>query len=162
MKERIARGLSRGGTSNTFKVFAYNALFGSMAYFASGAIRQFCIFTVVVLVAHWFLIHTFFVAVLAIDIQRLEVKVLRVQYAVRAANADTSPPFPQLADLLQQGPRIDPSAPDRAGREKLATDAAAAEVKSMRQFFRRDRAAKNGSLLVVCDCSLPERRLHCR
>lgn len=44
-----------------------------MAYFTTGAIKQFCIFTVVVLVAHWFLIHTFFVAVLAIDIQRLEV-----------------------------------------------------------------------------------------
>lgn len=73
VRERIARGLSRGGTSNTFKVFAYNAIFGSMAYFATGAIKQFCIFTVVVLVAHWFLIHTFFVAVLAIDIQRLEV-----------------------------------------------------------------------------------------
>ncbi|KAG9026721.1 hypothetical protein FRB95_008527 [Tulasnella sp. JGI-2019a] len=126
VKERIALGLSRGGTSNTFKVFAYNALFGSMAYFATGAIRQFCIFTVVVLVAHWFLIHTFFVAVLAIDIQRLE-----------------------LADLLHQGPRIDPSAPDRVGGEKSATDAAAVEVKSMRQFFRRERAAKNGSLLVI-------------
>ncbi|KAG8882560.1 hypothetical protein FRB98_003601 [Tulasnella sp. 332] len=126
VKERIALGLSRGGTSNTFKVFAYNALFGSMAYFATGAIRQFCIFTVVVLVAHWFLIHTFFLAVLAIDIQRLE-----------------------LADLLQQGPRIDPSAPDRAGGVKSPIDAAAAEVKSMRQFFRRDRAAKNGSLLVI-------------
>lgn len=74
VKERIALGLSKGGTSNTFKVFAYNAIFGSMAYFATGAIKQFCIFTVVVLVAHWFLIHTFFVAVLAIDIQRLEVQ----------------------------------------------------------------------------------------
>lgn len=82
VKERIAQGLSRGGTSNTFKVFAYNALFGSMAYFATGAIRQFCIFTVVVLVAHWFLIHTFFVAVLAIDIQRLEVRTSSLQYVL--------------------------------------------------------------------------------
>jgi len=73
VKERIALGLSRAGTSNTLKVVSYNALLGVIAVFSVGAIRQFCAFAIVVLVAHWFLAHTFFLAVLSIDIQRLEV-----------------------------------------------------------------------------------------
>ena len=73
VKERIADGLSRAGTSNTLKVVSYNSILGIIAFFAVGAIRQFCVFAIVVLVAHWFLAHTFFMAVLSIDIQRLEV-----------------------------------------------------------------------------------------
>ncbi|KAI0927892.1 hypothetical protein AcW1_005297 [Taiwanofungus camphoratus] len=72
VKERIAQGLSRAGTSNTLKVVSYNTILGVIAFFSTGAIRQFCAFAVVVLVAHWFLVHTFFVTVLSIDIQRLE------------------------------------------------------------------------------------------
>lgn len=73
VRQRIAEGLSRAGTSNTLKVVSYNAILGVIAVFAAGAIRQFCVFAIVVLVAHWFLAHTFFIAVLSIDIQRLEV-----------------------------------------------------------------------------------------
>ena len=73
VKERIAEGLSRAGMSNTLKVVTYNSILGVMAVFSAGAIRQFCAFAIVVLVAHWFLAHTFFLAVLSIDIQRLEV-----------------------------------------------------------------------------------------
>ncbi|KZT24111.1 hypothetical protein NEOLEDRAFT_1068091 [Neolentinus lepideus HHB14362 ss-1] len=72
VKERIAEGLSKAGTSNTLKVVSYNAILGVIAFFAHGVIRQFCAFAVVVLVAHWFLVHTFFLTVLSIDIQRLE------------------------------------------------------------------------------------------
>ena len=69
-------GLSVAGTSNTLKVVSYNAILGVIAVFSAGAIRQFCTFAVVVLVAHWFLAHTFFLTVLSIDIQRLEVSAL--------------------------------------------------------------------------------------
>ncbi|CAG7846063.1 SubName: Full=Related to Sterol regulatory element binding protein cleavage-activating protein {ECO:0000313/EMBL:CCA66870.1} [Serendipita indica DSM 11827] len=72
VKERIALGLSEAGASNTLKVVTCNAALGIIAVFAPGAIRQFCVFALVVLVAHWFLVHTFFVAVLSIDLQRLE------------------------------------------------------------------------------------------
>ncbi|KAI3607816.1 sterol regulatory element binding protein cleavage-activating protein [Moniliophthora roreri] len=72
VKQRVAEGLSRAGTSNTLKVVSYNSILGVIAVFSTGAIRQFCIFAIVVLVAHWFLAHTFFMAVLSIDIQRLE------------------------------------------------------------------------------------------
>lgn len=71
--ERISKGLGVAGASNTLKVVTCNAVLGTIAVFARGAIRQFCVFAVVVLVAHWFLVHTFFVAVLSIDLQRLEV-----------------------------------------------------------------------------------------
>ena len=73
VKMRIAEGLSRAGTSNTLKLISYNTVLGVIAFFSVGAIRQFCAFAIVVLVAHWFLVHTFFVTVLSIDIQRLEV-----------------------------------------------------------------------------------------
>jgi hypothetical protein len=76
VRERIAVGLSRAGTSNTFKVVTYNTILGSIAALSHGPIREFCTFATVVLVAHWFLIHTFFLAVLSIDIQRLEVRTL--------------------------------------------------------------------------------------
>jgi len=72
VKERISKGMGVAGASNTLKVVTCNAVLGSIAVFARGAIRQFCVFAVVVLVAHWFLVHTFFVAVLSIDLQRLE------------------------------------------------------------------------------------------
>ncbi|KAI0029331.1 hypothetical protein K488DRAFT_88835 [Vararia minispora EC-137] len=81
VKERIGEGLSRAGTSNSFKVLAYNVILGIIAFFARGAIRQFCAFAVVVLVAHWFLVHTFFVAVLSIDLQRMELEELLQQNA---------------------------------------------------------------------------------
>ncbi|KAG6898227.1 hypothetical protein C0992_002241 [Termitomyces sp. T32_za158] len=71
VKQRIAEGLSRAGTSNTLKVVSYNIILGVIALFSVGAIRQFCSFAIVVLVAHWFLAHTFFLAVLSIDLQRL-------------------------------------------------------------------------------------------
>ncbi|KAG6874040.1 hypothetical protein C0995_006897 [Termitomyces sp. Mi166 len=71
VKQRIAEGLSRAGTSNTLKVVSYNTILGIIAIFSVGAIRQFCSFAIVVLVAHWFLAHTFFLAVLSIDLQRL-------------------------------------------------------------------------------------------
>ncbi|KAF4604215.1 hypothetical protein EYR40_001398 [Pleurotus pulmonarius] len=71
VKDRIAEGLAVAGTSNTLKVVSYNSILGVIAVFSFGAIRQFCVFAIVVLVAHWFLAHTFFLAVLSIDIQRL-------------------------------------------------------------------------------------------
>jgi hypothetical protein len=76
VKQRIAQGLSFAGTSNTLKVVCYNWILGIIAVVGSGAVRQFCVFAIVVLVAHWSLAHTFFMAVLSIDIQRLEVSIL--------------------------------------------------------------------------------------
>ncbi|THG94356.1 hypothetical protein EW026_g7100 [Hermanssonia centrifuga] len=83
VKERIAEGLSRAGV---------------IAFFSSGAIRQFCAFAIVVLVAHWFLVHTFFVTVLSIDIQRLELDELLRQNASLAPVLSVEP---QKSDVRQ-------------------------------------------------------------
>ena len=83
VKERIAEGLGYAGTSNSLKLCTYNSVLGAIAFFSSGAIRQFCAFAIVVLVAHWFLVHTFFVTVLSIDIQRLEVSHITAESLIR-------------------------------------------------------------------------------
>ena len=123
MKERIAEGLSRAGTSNSLKVLTYNIILGVIAFFAHGATRQFCAFAVVVLVAHWFLVHTFFVAVLSIDLQRLELEELLQQ------NASFTPPAQP----------VPPRQPNGRGRKIMTT----------LQGLLRGRATKNVSLLLV-------------
>ncbi|CAE6427457.1 unnamed protein product [Rhizoctonia solani] len=119
IRRRIAEGLQKAGVSITLKLTTYNAVLGTIAYFSSGAIRQFCIFVIVVLVAHWFLIHTFFLAVLSIDLQRLE-----------------------LSDVLRQGsssPRSTSNAPDqRRSRTRFG----------IRRIFKT-KAARNVSLMLV-------------
>ncbi|KAI0781396.1 sterol regulatory element binding protein cleavage-activating protein [Trametes elegans] len=91
VKERIAQGLGHAGTSNTLKVVSYNAVLGIIAALSTGAIRQFCAFSIVVLVAHWFLVHTFFVTVVSIDIQRLELDELLRQNASLTPTVITDP-----------------------------------------------------------------------
>ena len=73
MKQCIRTGLGIAGTSNTFKTVSYNSILSIILFFAASTIQQFCLFDIVLLVAHWFLIQTFFVAVQSIDLQRLEV-----------------------------------------------------------------------------------------
>jgi hypothetical protein len=123
VKERIAEGLSRAGTSNSLKVLTYNIILGVIAFFAQGATRQFCAFAVVVLVAHWFLVHTFFVAVLSIDLQRLE-----------------------LEELLQQNTSfVQPVSP----RQTAQPNGRGRKFMTMLQGLLRGRATKNISLLLV-------------
>lgn len=124
VKERIARGLSEAGASNTLKVVTCNAALGIIAVVAPGAIRQFCVFAIVVLVAHWFLVHTFFVAVLSIDLQRLELHDLLRQDKSKD-NKSRSPSSPSDSRL---------SLPGEAG--------------GLRQFLH-GRAARNGSLIMM-------------
>lgn len=125
MKERIAEGISRAGTSNSLKVLTYNIILGIIAFFARGATRQFCAFAVVVLVAHWFLVHTFFVAVLSIDLQRLE-----------------------LEELLQQNasftPSVQPASPPQTARTGRGR-----KVVTVLRGLLRGRANKNISLFLV-------------
>lgn len=145
VKQRIAEGLSRAGTSNTLKVVSYNSILGVIAVFATGAIRQFCAFAIVVLVAHWFLAHTFFMAVLSIDIQRLEVS--HPALLVRAG-----PDFiHQLEELLRQNSYLTPAIPNST---KVTPDDGKSTSKwdSLMLFTRgllSGRATKNLSLLLV-------------
>ncbi|KAJ6488465.1 sterol regulatory element binding protein cleavage-activating protein [Mycena vitilis] len=127
VKQRIAQGLSHAGTSNTLKVVSYNSILGVIAVFAAGAIRQFCVFAIVVLVAHWFLAHTFFMAVLSIDIQRLE-----------------------LDDLLRQNPNLAPAVP--LFKKEVISKKSRSPWENfmiMTQSLLRGRAMKNISLLML-------------
>jgi len=126
VKERIAEGLSRAGTSNSLKVLTYNVILGIIAFFARGATRQFCAFAVVVLVAHWFLVHTFFVAVLSIDLQRLE-----------------------LEELLQQNASFTPSVQRAAPPQTARSDGRARKAMTALRGLLRGRANKNISLFLV-------------
>ena len=125
VKERIGEGLSKAGTSNSLKVLTYNIILGVIAFFAKGAIRHFCAFAVVVLVAHWFLVHTFFIAVLSIDLQRMELEELLQQNANEAMSTPV------------------PSAP--APKNVKEKRSLAFALRSM----LRGRAATNVSLLLV-------------
>ncbi|TFY56176.1 hypothetical protein EVG20_g9031, partial [Dentipellis fragilis] len=130
VKERIAEGLSRAGTSNSLKVLTYNIILGIIAKLSDGAIRQFCAFAVVVLVAHWFLVHTLFVAVLSIDLQRME-----------------------LDELLQQNSNITPSVGTPKPGPNHPTNAQPkskwSKFSSNVQAMLKGRATKNFSLVLL-------------
>ncbi|KIP10310.1 hypothetical protein PHLGIDRAFT_250270 [Phlebiopsis gigantea 11061_1 CR5-6] len=127
VKERIAEGLAHAGTSNSLKLCTYNSVLGVIAFFSTGAVRQFCAFAIVVLVAHWFLVHTFFVTVLSIDIQRLE-----------------------LDELLRQGASLAPalvSEPTKAFTKQSRTKFGRMVTRVQRLLH--GRPAKNISLVLL-------------
>jgi hypothetical protein len=137
VKQRIALGLSHAGTSNTLKVVSYNSIIGTIAFVAgnagAGAITQFCVFAIVVLVAHWFLAHTFFLAVLSIDIQRLELDELLRQ------NASLAPPPSGVMDG-DSSAALQGSDASESRWQKF--------IRAKRGFFRR-RVTKDISLVLV-------------
>ncbi|KAK0442985.1 sterol regulatory element binding protein cleavage-activating protein [Armillaria borealis] len=127
VKQRIAEGLSFAGTSNILKVVSYNTILGVIAFFAGGAIRQFCAFAIVVLVAHGFLAHTFFIAVLSIDMQRLE-----------------------LEELLRQDPGLAPAVPFAIPEKKPVKPRSKwQKVVNVIQGLFSGRAKKNLSLFLL-------------
>ncbi|SOV09419.1 related to Sterol regulatory element binding protein cleavage-activating protein [Ustilago sp. UG-2017a] len=84
VSSRIAHGLGKVGLPITLTTLADILLLITIAIFIGvRAVREFCIFAIFSLVMDWFLQMTFFITVLSIDMQRLE-----------------------LADLLTQGTRI--------------------------------------------------------
>ncbi|KAL1731081.1 hypothetical protein EV714DRAFT_271968 [Schizophyllum commune] len=104
---------------------SYNAILGVIAVFSAGAIRQFCTFAVVVLVAHWFLAHTFFLTVLSIDIQRLE-----------------------LDELLRQNTSLGPAIPARE-RPLGHPNSFANKVVFLCRRLLKGRATNNISLFML-------------
>jgi hypothetical protein len=84
VSSRIAHGLGKVGVPITLTTLADILLLLVIAFFIGvRAVREFCIFAIFSLMMDWFLQMTFFVTVLSIDMQRLE-----------------------LADLLTQGTRL--------------------------------------------------------
>ncbi|TKY85690.1 hypothetical protein EX895_005230 [Sporisorium graminicola] len=84
VSSRIAHGLGKVGVPITLTTLADILLLLVIALFIGvRAVREFCVFAIFSLIMDWFLQMTFFVTVLSIDMQRLE-----------------------LADLLTQGTRL--------------------------------------------------------
>ncbi|KZT52487.1 hypothetical protein CALCODRAFT_459229 [Calocera cornea HHB12733] len=128
VKERVGIAMSQAGTSNTLELIAYNALLGTIASFTVGAVRQFCVFGMVVLIIHWFMIHTFWITVLSIDAQRLE-----------------------LEELLRQGPESLYGATDRthsAGNAKSIHQSKLLRLLNPLVQFMRRNYALNATLLM--------------
>ena len=146
VKQRIAEGLSRAGTSNTLKVVSYNAILGIISFFTVGAVRQFCVFAIVVLVAHWFLAHTFFMAVLSIDIARLEVNI-----KVLGLNLTIYFFCHQLEELLRHDISLVPSVSTvpKEGQNSKQPRSRWQELIVTTKTLLKGRAATNISLLMV-------------
>lgn len=147
VKQRIAEGLSRAGTSNTLKVVSYNSILGVISVLSAGAIRQFCAFAIVVLVAHWFLAHTFFVAVLSIDLQRLEVSFLSLLSDVILIAFSSF----QLDELIRHNSGLGRTALDTSVGGGMGQRPASRWKKwaVMTRNILNGRAKKNISLLMV-------------
>jgi hypothetical protein len=148
VKTRIAEGMSRAGASNTLKVVSYNVILGVIAVFSEGAIRQFCALALVVLVAHWFLVHTFFIAVLSIDIQRLEVCMFLL---LNLSGTDT---HLQLNELLRQNLSLMSSPKSEKSLKSLTHKTTWSKVRLGAQKIWTGRASRNLSLLMVSPCQI--------
>ena len=151
VKQRIAEGLSRAGTSNTLKVVSYNAILGIISFFTVGAVRQFCIFAIVVLVAHWFLAHTFFMAVLSIDIARLEVRFGFLYINVKVSGLLILLFCHQLEELLRHDISLVPSVSTvpKLGQNSKQPRSRWQELIVATKTLLKSRAATNISLLMV-------------
>jgi hypothetical protein len=144
VKQRIAEGLSHAGTSNTLKVVSYNCILGIMGGIGSGAVRQFCWFAIVVLVAHWFLAHTFFITVLSIDIQRLEVSTRNCMILPNLLK-----PYSQLEELLRRDTSLAPSLVRQDSNSSKQPRSGWAKFGYVLKRLLKGRATTNISLLLV-------------
>lgn len=91
VNSRIAYGLSQVAGPITFSTATDVALLALVGSFVRNeAIIQFVLFTMCALVADYFMQMTFFITVLSIDIQRLELAEVLMQ-GTRAPSADTAP-----------------------------------------------------------------------
>ncbi|WWC87874.1 uncharacterized protein L201_002772 [Kwoniella dendrophila CBS 6074] len=70
---RIGLGLSKVGTTITFTSLTDLLVLGIVWLCVKiQPVREFCLFAAVVIIVDWFMLHTFFLTVLSIDAQRLE------------------------------------------------------------------------------------------
>ena len=76
--ERVGQGMAKVGPVIGMTVLSDLTLLGIAGYVIPGTIREFCIFASVVSVIDYFLQSTFFITVLSVDIQRLEVSFLKL------------------------------------------------------------------------------------
>lgn len=76
--ERVGQGMAKVGPVIGLTVLSDLTLLGIAGYLVPGMIREFCIFASVVSVIDYFLQSTFFITILSVDIQRLEVSLCQL------------------------------------------------------------------------------------
>lgn len=74
--ERVGQGMAKVGPVIGMTVLSDLTLLAIAGYLLPGMIREFCIFASVVSVIDYFLQSTFFITILSVDIQRLEVRLI--------------------------------------------------------------------------------------
>ena len=74
--ERVGQGMAKVGPVIGMTVLSDLTLLGIAGWLIPGTIREFCIFASVVSIIDYFLQSTFFITILSVDIQRLEVSVI--------------------------------------------------------------------------------------
>ncbi|WVQ79132.1 hypothetical protein IAT38_001227 [Cryptococcus sp. DSM 104549] len=121
---RIGLGLSKVGTTIALTSLTDLALLGVVWLCVNlQPVREFCLFAAVVIVTDWFMLHTFFLTVLSIDAQRLE-----------------------LADVLASN-KVGPTTP--VENESVADAQAEKQGGFNWRRLLRARTTKSGSLLLL-------------
>ncbi|KAE8234791.1 hypothetical protein CF326_g172 [Tilletia indica] len=122
---RVAIGLSQAGIPILITVLSDVLLLGTLAFFVTvRAVHEFCIFAICSLVIDYFMQMTFFVTVLSIDLQRLE-----------------------LADVLAQGGRV-PGPPSLQGRNSVAAEMSE-DTAAVQRFLRRGSTSSRRSSTLL-------------
>ncbi|CAD6906778.1 unnamed protein product [Tilletia controversa] len=118
---RVAIGLSQVGIPILITVLSDVFLLGTMAFFITvRAVHEFCIFAICSLVIDYFMQMTFFITVLSVDLQRLE-----------------------LAEVLAQGGRV--PAPSSLQNAQNPTGVDKADTPAMQRFLRRGSTSSRRS-----------------
>ena len=126
VSSRIAHGLGKVGVPITLTTLADILLLLIIALFLDvRAVREFCIFAIFSLIMDWFLQMTFFITVLSIDMQRLE-----------------------LADLLTQGTRLSRRQDVMSHSHDAALNAAGGGSDELDGEASTDSQRRNGSARV--------------
>ncbi|KAL7419633.1 hypothetical protein Q5752_005546 [Cryptotrichosporon argae] len=121
---RIGIGLSKVGS--TIAITSLTDLFLMLAVWLLvdlKPVREFCLFSAVVIITDWFMLHTFFLTVLSIDAQRLE-----------------------MADLIAAS-----GAPEADRKDDSRRTSTPVKRFSWRNVLRA-RTAKSGSLILLLTC----------
>ncbi|CAK9781221.1 hypothetical protein CC85DRAFT_331531 [Cutaneotrichosporon oleaginosum] len=123
---RIGLGLRKVGTTIAITSLTDLAVLGiTFLVFHIQPVREFCVFAAVVIVTDWFMLHTFFLTVLSIDAQRLE-----------------------LADVLSSNGGLS-AVEEKKRDEEAARRKASRPARFQWRSFLKGRKTKGVSLIVI-------------
>ncbi|KAL7410691.1 sterol-sensing domain of SREBP cleavage-activation-domain-containing protein [Mrakia frigida] len=148
VSERLSLGLAQSGPTITFTTLSDIGLFAVLGIVVGervGAVRDFCTFTIIVLISDWFLIFAFFATVISIDMHRLELADVLGQQPV--------PTIVHTGGLAVRGspsPSPNPTTSTTGRRRRSKRTKSSSQVlRSGFQAILRARTARNGTLVAL-------------